>query len=59
MNKRFIYVFSQEEKDRLLQYGFQLIKSDDEQNIFIFANNKHLDFSAEHIDVFYSNTLTF
>jgi len=56
MNKRFIYVFSSDDRDKLLSYGFDLIKSDERQQVFIFANRSDFKFS---IDIIANTTLVF
>ena len=58
MDKKFIYVYKEEDKKRLLQLGFKLLKEDDRNGIWCFMNMDDapvvFDFS-----VLYSNTLTF
>ncbi len=58
MNGRFIYVFSEESRDRLIKLGFQQIKSDSAHGTFIFANDqaKFAELPEEYV---LSDTLTF
>lgn len=64
--KKFIYVFNNEAKNKLLNLGYNLIKSDDNSHVYIFnSENKSRTFSADiiegTIDVSYilSDSLTF
>lgn len=56
---KFIYVFAKETSDMLIAQGFNLVKSDEKNKIYIFENNpkKVLTFSSK--DFVFSNTLTF
>lgn len=58
MNKKFIYVYKKEDKDRLIKLGFKLLKKDEKNGIWCFINTND---SQEVFDfgVLYSNTLTF
>lgn len=62
MNK-FIYVFSKEDKEKLIKRGFKLLKNDERNSIFIFALNMSDKFTFELFDDLgkysLSNTLTF
>lgn len=58
MNK-FLYVFSEKERDKLLELGYNLIKSDTECDIFVFENQDKLSFSQKTIKAAPSDTLTF
>lgn len=55
----FIYVFSQEDKDKLINLGYQLLKSDESNNMFVFANENRAVFSLDNIEYVESNILTF
>lgn len=37
---KFVYVFHKDDRDELLALGYQLLKQDEERNIFIFANQE-------------------
>lgn len=54
----FIYVFNVADKDRMIAYGFTLLKADYQNNIYVFAVNPCLKFSDD-IQMFYTNILTF
>ena len=55
--KRFIYVFSVEDKAKFENAGFQLLYEDAEKNIFIFANNGEITFSVQPDALYYSDTM--
>lgn len=58
MNK-FIYVFSQSDRDKMLLNGFLLLKSDEQNKMYVFLNEGHS--SPEGLDISYilSEKLTF
>lgn len=58
MRGRFVYVFSQEDRKKLLSMGLELIKSDETQHVYVFVGNDNLNFSDDIAFVF-SDTLTF
>jgi len=55
----FIYVFSVEDKKKLLSWGYTLIKEDKKQNIYVFDNLGTVRFSASDMKFVLTNTLTF
>ena len=55
----FIYVFSIEDKNKLLSLGYGLIKSDENQNIYVFDNVGKSKFSSNDMNFVLTNTLTF
>lgn len=56
---RFIYVFSIKDRDSLLSRGYEVIKSDELNNVYVFENNNQLNFSFDDEKFFvFSNTLT-
>ena len=61
--KQFIYVFNHEDKDRLAEMGFALLKNDERNSIFVFALQLNNEFSFELLDGIsdytLSDTLTF
>lgn len=59
MSEKFIYVFDASSRDRLIENNYQLIKSDDAKNIFVFINNDSFEFALNNIPFVLSNTLTF
>ena len=58
MNK-FIYVFSTESRDKLLSAGYKLLKSNNEQDMYVFENKEVHTFSLHNISFALSDTLTF
>ncbi len=58
MNNAFIYVFSDEDRDILLQNGYTLLKADENNNLYIFENSgaKYEELGVAFV---LSNTLTF
>lgn len=62
---RFIYVKSEQDKDKLLALGYVLMKKDDRNNVWVFQNKdvKTFDHNGEieksGIRFVLSNTLTF
>ncbi len=58
--KKFIYVFSNEDKRKLLEAGYLLLKEDSQNEIYIFNAPNELSFALNAIgDYMESNTLTF
>lgn len=57
--KKFIYVFSNEDKEKLSNYGYLLLKEDKENGIFVFVNEKNLEFALCNDAFVLSDTLTF
>lgn len=62
MQSKFIYVFDKDARDRLLSASYQLLKADEQQNIFVFENKEIYIFAANNAEDFtfvLSDTLTF
>lgn len=57
--EKFLYVFDQEARDTLLKDGFTLLKSNEDEDVYIFANKDVLTFDLADITFVKSNTLTF
>lgn len=57
--EKFIYVFSKEARDRLLSANYALIKSDEKNEIYVFANQTEMTFALADISFIRSDTLTF
>lgn len=57
--EKFLYVFDQEARDTLLKDGFTLLKSNEDEDVYIFANKDALTFDLADITFVKSNTLTF
>lgn len=65
MNK-FVYVMSEGDKEKLLQLGYKLLRSDKVNKVFIFENKKELTFEcdehpleAQNVNFILSSVLTF
>ena len=56
---KFIYVFSVEDKNKLLSLGYSLIKSDENQDIYVFDNSGEFKFSSNDMNFVLTDTLTF
>lgn len=56
---RFIYVFSEAARDRLLNAGYRLLKSDAKNNVYIFGNDPNVVFCIGGLGEIKTNTLTF
>lgn len=56
---KFIYVFTDENKQLLLSQGYTLLKSDIEREMYVFENKETLNFSLSQSDYICSNILTF
>ena len=50
MDDRFIYVFTTDDRDALLESGLFLLKEDLHSNIFIFENNDEAKFSLSGVN---------
>lgn len=62
MQSKFIYVFDTNARDKLVAENYQLLKADENQNIFVFENKSTLSFSENCTGDFafvLSDTLTF
>lgn len=60
--KKFIYVFDIEDKNALVNNGFELVKEDLGKSLFVFRNKKQANFGiAESIsgDYILTDSLTF
>lgn len=55
----FIYVTNIEAKDTLLACGYNLLKSNEEKNIYVFENKSEQCFSLKPSEYVFSDTLTF
>lgn len=59
MDCKFIYVFSVDARDKLFASKYNLIKSDEKRNVYVFENNGTLTFSNDIQRYVYSDILTF
>lgn len=57
---RFIYVMNSNDRDKLESLGYNLLKSDLNNSVFVFENKINLNFELdENIQYVLSDTLTF
>lgn len=56
---KFIYVFSDENRDALLNGGYALLKGDIENHIYVFENIEELNFDFKDMELVFSDVLTF
>ena len=56
---KFIYVFESADKEKLVDLGFQLLKEDSKNSIYVFVVNDSLKFGMDDINFMCSDTLTF
>lgn len=59
MQGKFIYVFDTDARDKLLSENYQLLKADEQQNIFVFENSQEKAMNFSKKDFVFSNILTF
>ena len=57
--EQFLYVFNKEARDRLLAANYTLLKSDEKNETYVFANQMDMTFAIADISFIRSNTLTF
>lgn len=57
--KKFIYAFSESDRDVLLSQGYTLLKADNTQMIYVFKNKEELCFSMNDGTFALSDILTF
>lgn len=57
---KFIYVFNKANRDILISKGYQLIKSDKQNNVYVFENRNEYCFSLDdEVEAIYSDMMTF
>lgn len=56
---KFLYVFNKEARDRLLDANYTLLKSDEQNDIYIFANQGEMAFVLSDVSYICSDSLTF
>lgn len=56
---KFIYVFSSRDKSDLLSKNYNLLKSDDTNEIYVFEAKEQMQFELKGIDFVQSDVLTF
>ena len=57
--ENFLYVFDKESRDELLSIGFRLLKSDNKNEVYVFANQMEMAFELSDVSFVRSDTLTF
>lgn len=57
--EKFLYVFNKEARDRLLEANYTLLKSDEKNETYVFANQMDMTFALADISCIRSNTLSF
>lgn len=56
---KFIYVYSQKDREKLTAHGFQELYGSDKGKVWVFLNQPTIHFSLDKLDVVLSNQLTF
>lgn len=56
---RFLYVFTPQDRDKLLLQNYVLLKSDEAKNVYVFENSEELFFNCDEIDAVQTDILTF
>ena len=59
MMGKFIYVFSEEARDKLLSCGHKMLGSNDPDGVFVFARSDNMVFDLDDISYIESDTLSF
>lgn len=59
ITSKFIYVFSKEDKDKMIGLGYVLLEEHPEKNLYIFKTDPMRSFSIQEIKAVYSSILTF
>lgn len=57
--EKFLYVFDKESRDKLLSANYTLLKSDDSNDIYVFANQAEMTFALADVSYVRSDVLTF
>lgn len=57
--EKFLYVFTDEDRDFLLSHGMSMLKEDRKNHLYVFANQDDLKFDLSDIELAKSNTLSF
>ena len=55
----FIYVFSVDARDKMIARGYQLFKSNENSDVYVFLNNDTENFAQLDIPCVFSSMLTF
>lgn len=57
--QKFLYVFTEADKNALIAAGYFLLKSDKSNNIYVFENREKECFALDESEHLFSDTLTF
>lgn len=57
--EKFLYVFNKGARDKLLSASYTLLKSDEVNEVYVFANQVDMKFDLADISFIRSDTLTF
>lgn len=57
--EKFICVFSEEDRDKLIGAGFRMLAHNDDQHIYTFENRGDLHFALKNMAYMPTNKLTF
>ena len=55
---KFIYIFDEKSKDKLLSKGYELFSSDEKKHVYMFLNKEGMEFSDAGITYVISNQMT-
>lgn len=59
MDEKFIYVFTEDDRDKLLKAGHHILVNDEQNSIYVFASDNTIYFSLNGItDYISSNTIS-
>lgn len=56
---KFIYVVGEEARDKMLAMKYELLKSNENSHVYVFADNGNKRFSTNEFSFVLSDTLTF
>lgn len=59
MNDKFVYVFSEEDKQKMLLAGYKLLTGNDVSGVYVFENSNSAKFSMNDVRFATSNVLRF
>ena len=57
--EKFIYAFDEKSRDELIAAGFRQLKSDNKNEVYVFANQMEMAFELSDVSFVRSDTLTF
>lgn len=56
---KFIYVFGEDGKEKMLQLGYELVSSNKKNNVYVFLNQDRQNFENLDVKAVFSDMLTF